>query len=423
MGYSNDLANEIKTDFPLLSDVYRGHPICYLDNAATMQMPLRVIESVKRHYLHDNGNIHRGVHFLSERSTAEYERARNVVAAFVNADPEELIFTSGTTGGIHAVAFMMEHHLHEGDEILMTEMEHHSNLLPWMQIAQRRGCILRFAPVREDGQLDLAAFQTLIGPKTKLLALTQMSNVTGISNPLKEMIRTVRTRSKALILVDGAQGIVHFGADVKKMDCDFYVFSGHKIGALTGIGALYVRRQIQELFGDYWLGGGTVFEVSKENYRTYDTVERLEPGTPNYVGAYSLAEAICYWNAYSRADLSAAENQVIGQIRAAISDIDAVRVVGDASQAQSCLALVPMVGTAFDWAKILSDFGIAVRSGHHCAQPYHTALGCRDSLRISAAPYNTEEDAERLIKGLICAQKLLKGEGNASTRGRRRHRS
>ena len=393
---------EIRSHFPILSERPYGRPLIYLDNAATMQMPDTVMDSVKEHYERCNGNVHRGIHYLSNRSSLDYEEAREKTAAFLRVpDSQEIIFTSGTTQSINMVAWMLaEKAIRQGDEILTTQMEHHSNLLIWQHIVRKKQAVLKYVPVDENGHLEMECFRKELGRKTKLVALTQLSNVTGIENPIREMIRTVRERSDAAVLVDGAQGIVHCKSGLQEMDCDFYCFSGHKLAAPTGTGVLYMKKKWQTELEPAWYGGGTVASVTMQDWHLLDTVERFEPGTPNYAGSIGLGAAIDFFQRYDLKERLQYELELMRRLEQGLSGLEGIGILGKSAERRGALS-VKMDGVSpYDMAKFLDQYGIAVRSGHHCSMPYLNALGTETALRISPTIYNTAEEIDFTVEKL-----------------------
>lgn len=384
----------LREEFPVLQQFYEGKPLIYLDNAATMQMPEPVKRRIAAHYETDNANVHRGVHFLSRRTTQAYENARKELGSLLGIkDCEQLVFTAGTTDSINQAAGMVRDFVKPGDEILVTQMEHHSNFLPWMVLAKQCGAKLVVVPVLENGRLDEDAFVQSISAKTKIAAFTQLSNVTGIDNPVGWMCALLKERSDAFILVDGAQGIVHMEFQVP--DCDFYCFSGHKLGALTGIGVLYMSDRARRLCKPARYGGGMVHHVSEGEMLLKDGAEGYEAGTPNYVGAISLAEACRFWSRYPRKAVHAHEQALLAELEQALKEIPSLKIIGEGEEKTGCLSFVSSGVSAYDLCTLGNRYGLAVRSGHHCAQPYLSALGVESAARVSVAPYNTMEEIQK----------------------------
>ena len=397
------MKQKIQDYFPILKKNINDHPLVYLDSAATMQMPEPVLERINGFYHQENANIHRGIHSLSEKATTEYEQVRRTACRFIGSDdPEEIIFTSGTTASINLAAQMLEPALLEGDEILVTAMEHHSNLLPWMELVKRRNLTLRIVPVRSDGTLDLTAMEQMISEHTRIAAFTEVSNVTGIRNPVASMIELLHKKSPALILIDGAQGVVHGHQCLRDMHPDFYCFSGHKLGAPGGTGVLYIRRTIMEQLKPVSFGGGIVHAVAYDKISYVDGPSLFEPGTPNYPGVIGLGAALEFWMDTEEAlDISAeVECTLLENLETALTEIPGLHILGAGQKHYGCLSLVSDQLHAYDICRMLDQYGIAVRSGHMCAQPYLNALGYEHAVRVSIAPYNTKEDIEYLVRSL-----------------------
>ena len=392
---------DIRSCFPILQTTVHDRPLVYLDNAATMQMPLPVMERMTAFYTNENANIHRGIHTLSEMATEAYEKARETAGSFLGVkDTKRIIFTSGATDGINMAAGMLEQVLEPGDEIMTTEMEHHSNFLPWAELAERKGLALQTVPVKPDGCLDTEWLYAHISSKTRVLAFTELSNVTGIRNPAAEIIRNVRGLSdRTFILLDGAQGAVHGREEADALQADFYCMSGHKLGAPTGTGVLCMSARVQEKLRPVRFGGGTVRTVSKEKREYYEPPACYEPGTPNYAGMIGLGAAMDFWmeqeeQCRGRDSLYAQEKALVLQLERELRGIPGIRILGDVPEGEraGCLSFVAEGVHAYDLCRFLDQYGIAARSGHHCAMPYLTAMGCEYAVRFSAAPYNTEEE-------------------------------
>jgi len=413
---------KLRNDFPILKTQVHGKPLIYLDNAATLQMPSVVMETLESHYLMQNSNVHRGGHLLSEMSTAAYEKAREKVAKFICVkDSQQIVFTSGTTAAINMVAYMLaEFGLQSEDEILITEMEHHANILIWQHISKVTGCTLKYINIEKNGCLDMDSLQKSVNINTKIVALTQLSNVTGIENPIKEIISYIREYSNAVILIDGAQGIVHCDTDMEQLDCDFYCFSGHKLGGPTGIGVLYMKENWLRQLKPVFFGGGTVYEVSLESKKLYDTVERFEPGTPNYAGAIGLGAAIDYWEAVSKSDLVIYEQALMVYLEEKLKAVGQVQILGKAAERKGALAFEIAGISAYDFCRFLDLFGIAARSGYHCAQPYINALGFNKVTRISPAIYNTRQEIDKLVEAMVEIIKVFERNSNNDDAGSRR---
>lgn len=406
-------------DFPLLARTVNGRPLVYLDNAATLPMPRLVLDELCAFRSNSYANIHRGVHTLSEESSRRYDEARRTAAEFIGGNEPELVFTSGTTDSLNKAAAMLAPRLDERSNVVITAMEHHSNILIWRSLARRTGCDLRVAPVDGAGALDTGAFRALVDESTKIVAFTQLSNVTGIANDCALLSGIAHERSDAVVVVDGAQGVVHLPTDVSALGCDMYAFSGHKLGAPTGIGGLWVRGPLLETLEPASFGGGTVWEVTSDRAVLSDDVERFEAGTPPIDGAVGLASAMRYWRAHDLDACRLRERRLIDRLEAGLANIEGAQVLGRAPERTGCLSFSVDVASPFDWAKLLDGLGVAVRSGHHCAQPYLEALGCAGAVRASVAPFTSKDDIDRLLEALAKASLVLKGGG---VRGRARNR-
>lgn len=396
---------ELRALFPILNTTMCGRPLVYLDSAATMQMPQPVQERMAAFYQRENANIHRGIYGLSEGATAAYEEARRTAAQFIGAESaEEIVFTSGTTGSINLAAGMLEPLLADGAEILVTGMEHHSNLLPWMALARRKHLTLRVVPVNSDGTLDLRQFACAVNERTGIIALTEVSNVTGIRNPVAELVRVAREKSHAWVLVDGAQGVAHLRCPVRSMEPDFYCFSGHKLGAPTGTGVLYIRRDRQAQLCPCQFGGGTVSSVRYDDVAYKSGPARFEPGTPNYAGAIGLDACLRFWMEQDSRALAAHEQTLLSYLEQELSAMEGIHILGQGQRHYGCLSFVSDTVHPYDLCRLLSQCGVAVRSGHLCAQPYIEALGFEQVVRVSVAPYNTRQDVETFLR---CLREIL----------------
>ena len=390
----------VRDQYPALGGEANGKPLIYLDNAATAQMPRPVAEVVTRLELR-RGNVHRGIHALSEECTAAYEGARAEVAKFLGAEPEQITFTSGTTDAVNRVADSYRGRLGPGDAVVVTRMEHHSNFVPWQQLCRETGAELRIAPLTETCELDESAFRSLLTGAVKLVAVAHASNVLGTVNDVKG-ICALAHQSGAEVFVDGAQGICHLPVDVEELGCDYYAFSGHKLGAPFGIGALYARRS----YPPVRYGGGMVEEV-KDTVTTFAAPPLgWEPGTPNVSGAVGLAGAVRF-----RRDLPQGwqewEDRLLLRAEAGLAEIPGVRVLGKPQKRTGCLSFVLEGASPFDVAVLLDQLGIALRSGHHCAQPLLRSLGLEYALRVSPAFYNTEQEIDRFLNGLNRVKQIL----------------
>ncbi len=391
----------VRKEFPVLEREVHGKPLAYLDNAATSQKPRAVIEALTHYYSRYNANIHRGVHTLSEEATAGYEAARAKVRDFIRApSSEEIVFTRGTTEAINLVAqSYLRPRLREGDEILISQLEHHSNIVPWQLVREQTGAVLKVAPINEHGEIELEQFANLLGPHTRFVALAHVSNALGTINPVQEMVRLARERSVP-VLLDGAQAVPHLPVDVQELGCDFYAFSGHKMYAPTGIGALYGRRELLEEMEPYQGGGEMILSVTFEK-TTYNRVpHKFEAGTPNIAGAIGLGTAIDYLLGLDLQALRTHEDEVLKYATEQISKVPSVRLIGTAASKTGVLSFLLGEIHAHDVSTVLDQEGVAVRTGHHCAQPVMARFGVTATARASFAAYNTTEEVDRLVEGL-----------------------
>jgi cysteine desulfurase / selenocysteine lyase len=399
----------IRTDFPILSQTTRsGHPLAYLDNAATTQKPRQVIEAVTRFYTSGNANIHRGVYELSERATAAFEGARERVARFVGAaSPAEIVFTRSATEAINLVAQSWGRStLRPGDEVLVTAMEHHSNLVPWQLVCEQTGARLRAVPITARGELDLEAAERLLGDRTKLLAIGHVSNALGTVNPVRALAARAHGRG-ALVLVDGAQSAAHLRIDVADLGCDFFAFSGHKVYGPTGVGVLYGRADVLAAMPP-WQGGGDMIEqVALEGSTWAAPPARFEAGTPPIAAVLGLATALDYFEAVGLDRIAAWEEELLRLATERVGEIRGVRLVGTAPEKVAVLSFILDGVHPHDVGTILDDEGVAVRAGHHCAQPVMTSLGIPATVRASFAFYNTVREIEALARGVERAAEVF----------------
>lgn len=393
--------NKVREDFPILSREVYGRPLVYLDNAATTQKPLCVLDAMREEYLNVNANVHRGVHYLSQQATDLHEAAREKVRAFIGAaKTEEIVFTRGTTEAINLVASSFcEEMMKEGDEVIVTDMEHHSNIVPWQLQANRRGIVVRHLPFDEKGDLCLDQLEQMINERTKLVSMAHVSNVLGTVNDVKH-VTTIAHKYGIPVLVDGAQSTPHFHIDVKELDCDFFAFSGHKMYGPTGIGVLYGKEEWLERLPPYQGGGEMIDKVSWEQ----TTFERLpfkfEAGTPDYVATHGLATAIDYISALGLDQIATHEQMLTHYCMEQMSTIDDMRLFGTSAHKDAVVSF--LVGNIhhLDMGTLLDRLGIAVRTGHHCAQPLMTRLGISGTVRASFALYNTKEEIDILVNGI-----------------------
>jgi len=390
-----------RADFPALAQLVHGRPLVYLDNAAPTQKPRAVIDALRHYYEADNANIHRGVHALSVRATQAHERARAAVQGFIGAArPEEIIFVRGTTEAINLVAQTYGRtQLGLGDEILITGMEHHSNIVPWQMLAAQTGARLRVVPLNERGALDLDTYARLLGPATQLVALAHVSNALGTVNPVAEMIALAHAR-EIPVLVDGAQAVPHMRVDVRQLDADFYAFSGHKLFGPTGIGVLYGKRDLLETLPPYQGGGDMIRSVTFEHTTYNDLPYRFEAGTPNIAGAIGLGAAIDYLSALDVDAVQRHEADLLAYATEALTALPQVRLIGTAEHKAAVLSFVIEGVHPHDAGTILDQMGVALRTGHHCAQPVMARFGVPATCRASLALYNTRADIDALVAGV-----------------------
>ena len=400
---------QIREDFPILNTRQHGCPLIYLDNAATMQMPQPVLEQLVSHYHSQNGNVHRGVHSLSQKSTTAMERAREQIAAYTGAKADEIIFTAGTTDSLNMLSQMLEPTIRSGQQIIVSAMEHHSNLIPWQELCQRTGAVLTILHMDRNCDLDLTQLGQLLERDTALVAVTWVSNVLGTVNPVGE-ITMMSHAAGAMTVIDGAQAMKLPEIDVAAVDCDFLAFSGHKLGALTGIGVLYGKNNILSQLPPVRFGGGMIRE-SQYAASSYGGVpQRFEAGTPNYVGAISLGCAMEYLQSVGRIELAQREWSLTDLLRKELAAIPEVTVIGTPNRHCGVMSFVVPGIHPFDLGAMLDSQGIAVRTGHLCAQPLVNQLGYDSVIRVSPAFYNTEQECLELISALKRTIPLLKGE-------------
>jgi len=391
----------VRRDFPILQQRVHGRPLVYLDSAATSQKPRSVIDAVARYYLEDNSNVHRGVHLLSERATQAYEAAREKVRRFVNAaHAHEIVFVRGTTEAINLVAQTWGRtHVRVGDEIVITVMEHHSNIVPWQMLCEEKGAVLRVAPMDDDGTLLVDELERLIGPRTRLLALGHVSNALGTINPVRRIVELAHQR-KVPVLVDGAQAVPHLAVDVQALGCDFYAFSGHKLFGPTGIGVLYGRSELLEQTPP-WQGGGDMISSVTFEKTTYNKLpHKFEAGTPDIAGAIGLGAAIDYVSALGLPRIAAHEHDLLSYGTEALRKVPGLRLIGTAKDKASVLSFLLGDVHPHDIGTVLDREGVAIRTGHHCAQPLMRRLGVAATARASLAFYNRREDVDALVSGL-----------------------
>ena len=398
----------IRQDFPILDQRVNGKPLVYLDNAATSQKPRAVIDAVTRYYQLDNANIHRGLHALSQRATEEFESARDTVQRFLHAaEPSEIIFVRGATEGINLVAQTYGRaNVAAGDELLITAMEHHSNIVPWQLLCEEKRAKLKVVPVDDSGELRMETMDRLLTPRTKLLAVAHVSNALGTVNPVREIVQLAHARGIP-VLVDGAQGVPHLAVDVAALDIDFYVFSGHKMYGPMGIGVLYGKKALLEAMPPYQAGGDMISSVTFEK-TTYNRLpHRFEAGTPNVSGVVGLGAAIEYVERLGRANVSGYEHDLLTYATSEVSRVPGVRLIGTAKEKAAVLSFVMEGIHPHDIGTILDQEGVAIRTGHHCAQPLMERFGVSATARASFGLYNTRREVDRLVEGLRKVREVL----------------
>ncbi|MGH6965064.1 MAG: aminotransferase class V-fold PLP-dependent enzyme [Phenylobacterium sp.] len=396
-------AEAIRAEFPILQRQVNGKPLVYLDSAASAQKPRAVIGAMTHAMEHSYANVHRGLHTLANETTEAYEAARKSVARFIGAEPTEIVFTKGGTEAINLVASGLGASLMAGDEIVLSEMEHHANIVPWHFLRERLGAVLKFTPVTDDGCLDIEAFQALLTERTKVVALTHMSNVLGTVNPVAELVRMAHNAG-AVVLLDGCQAIVHQPIDVKALDVDFYVFSGHKLYGPTGIGALYGKAERLAALPPYQGGGEMIGHVSLEAITYADPPHRFEAGTPPILEAIGLGAAIEWLSGLDRTAVAAHEASLYDHVRERLAGANWLRVLGEAPGKGAILSFTVDGAHAHDVAQILDKYGVAVRAGTHCAEPLMRRFGLTSSARASFALYNTHDEADSFVDALIKTQ-------------------
>jgi len=393
--------DKVRSDFPILRQKVRGRALVYLDNAATSQKPQVVIDAIGRYYERDNANIHRGVHFLSKHATEEFEAARRTVQGFLNAaDASEIIFVRGATEAINLVAQTYGRtNVRAGDEVLITAMEHHSNIVPWQILCEEKGARLRVAPISDSGELQLEDFANLLGPRTKIVAVTHVSNALGTITPVQRIIEMAH-RGNVPVLVDGAQAVPHLKVDVQALDCDFYVFSGHKVYGPTGIGVLYGKSALLDAMPPYQGGGDMISSVTFEKTIYNKLPYKFEAGTPHVAGAIGLGAAIEYVNGLGMDNIAAHEHELLAYATETVSAIPGIRLIGTAKEKTGVLSFLLDSIHPHDIGTILDQEGIAIRTGHHCAQPVMQRFGIAATARASFALYNTREEVDALAEGI-----------------------
>ncbi|MBP5479884.1 MAG: cysteine desulfurase [Bacteroidaceae bacterium] len=400
--------NKIREDFPILSRKIYNRPLVYLDNGATTQKPRCVVEAMVDEYYNVNANVHRGVHFLSQQATDLHEASRETVRAFINArSTNEILFTRGTTESINLLAFSFgEAFIHEGDEIIVSTMEHHSNIVPWQMMCERKGAKLRVIPMFDNGELDMDAYKGLFCETTRLVCCAHVSNVLGTVNPVKDII-TIAHEHNVPVLIDGAQSTPHFKVDMQELDCDFFAFSGHKIYGPTGVGVLYGKEDWLDKLPPYQGGGEMIKNVSFEKTTYNELPYKFEAGTPDYVATHALAKALDYVSALGMDNIYAHEQELTRYAMERMSQIDGMRFIGTPSHKDAVISF--LVGNIhhLDMGTLLDRLGIAVRTGHHCAEPLMRRLGIEGTVRASFGLYNTKEEVDALVAGIDRVAKMF----------------
>ena len=400
--------NKVRADFPILSREVYGKPLVYLDNGATTQKPRQVVEAMVDEYYNVNANVHRGVHFLSQQATDLHEASREVVRAFIHArSTNEIIFTRGTTESINLLAFSLgEAMVREGDEVVVSAMEHHSNIVPWQMMCERKGAQLQVIPMTDEGDLELEALEGLLTERTRIVCCTQVSNVLGTVNPVKEVVRMAHDKGIP-VLVDGAQSVPHMQVDMQDLDCDFFAFSGHKVYGPTGVGVLYGKEAWLEKLPPYQGGGEMIKNVTFQK-TTYNTLPyKFEAGTPDYVATHALATALNYVNGLGMENIEAHERELTRYALEQLQRIEGIRIMGRAQQRDAVISFLVGDIHHLDMGTLLDRLGIAVRTGHHCAEPLMRRLGIEGTVRASFALYNTKEEVDVLVDGIERIRKMF----------------
>jgi cysteine desulfurase/selenocysteine lyase len=401
--------DKVRADFPILKQKIHGKPLVYLDNAASTQKPQAVLDALVRYYTTDNANVHRGVHLLSERATHAYEQTRVKVQRFINAkEVREVIFVRGTTEAINLVAQTFgRQHLQAGDEVLITAMEHHSNIVPWQMLCEEKRAALRVAPINDEGELLMEEFEKLLSPRTKLVSVVHVSNTLGTINPVKRIVELAHRR-KIPVLLDGAQSAPHFRVDVQDLDCDFYAFSGHKVYGPTGIGVLYGKAKLLEAMPPYQGGGDMISSVTFAK-TTYNVLPyKFEAGTPDIAGVVGLGAALDYVEQIGLNNIAAHEQELLAYTTNALLEVPGVRIIGTAKEKAGAISFVLEGVHPHDMGTILDQEGIALRTGHHCTQPLMDRFGVPATARAALAFYNTKEDIDALVGGLYRVKEMFR---------------
>lgn len=392
--------SDLRRDFPILERKVYGKPLVYLDNAASTQTPRMVVDAIDKMYFAHKANVHRGVHALSQEATSMQEATREAVREFIGAEStEEIIFTRGTTESINLVASSYGSLLSEGDEVILTVMEHHANIVPWQLLRSRRGIVIKVVPMHADGSLDIETFRTLLTERTRMVSVAHVSNVLGTVNPVAEIIRLAH-EAGAVAMIDGAQAVAHIPVDVKKLGADFYVFSSHKMYGPTGVGVLYGRRELLERMPPYQGGGEMISHVTFEHTTWADLPFKFEAGTPDYVGIAALQTAIAYLKSVGLSAIAAHEERMLHYTTGRMNEVPGIRIFGTAPGKSAIISFLVGHAHHYDTGMLLDKLGIAVRTGHHCAQPLMQALGVEGTVRASFALYNTVDDCDRFVNAL-----------------------
>jgi cysteine desulfurase/selenocysteine lyase len=390
----------IRKDFPILNRKVYGKDLIYFDNGATSQKPQLVIDAIQKYYTTDNSNIHRGVHFLSQEATSQYEQARKTIQKYINAaHSEEVLFTKGTTDSINLIAFSLGETLQKGDEIVISAMEHHSNIVPWQMLCDRKECVLRVIPINADGELMMDEFHSLLNEKTKLVSITHISNTLGTINPVEEITKAAHAVG-ALVFLDGAQSIQHMKVDMQALDCDFYAFSGHKVFGPTGVGILYGKRNILNALPPYQGGGDMIAKVSFEKTTYNELPHKFEAGTPDIAGGICLGKAIEYLSSLDIRQLQQHEQDLGKYAENELKSMKGVRIIGTAKNKISVISFIVEGAHPFDVGTLLDKQGIAIRTGHHCTQPLMDIFKIPGTIRASFAFYNSKEEVDIFITAL-----------------------
>ena len=403
-----DIVLNIRDQFPILHQKVHGHPLIYFDNAATSQKPLKVINAISEYYLQENSNIHRGAHYLSNQATEKYEKSREAVRHLINAEStEEIILTKGTTESINLVASCLSQYLFKpGDEILISGLEHHANIVPWQIAAEQKGALIKVIPILDSGELDLFAFKNLLSPKTKLLALSHISNALGTINPVEEMIALAKEKG-ALVLIDGAQSAPHMIVDVQALDCDFFCFSAHKIYGPTGIGVLYGKKAQLEKMPPYQSGGEMIKEVTFKGTTFNNLPYKFEAGTPNIAGGIGLLAAVEFIEEVGLEHIARREAELLTYATKKLKELGGIQFVGEAKEKAAVISFLVDGIHPSDLGSVLDKLGIAVRTGHHCAQPIMDRFEIPGTVRASFAVYNTENEIDMFIEGIDKVKKMF----------------